>query len=355
MVRQRARNVKEPDAEEAEMAGRQQQQQQRLKAVQRPDRRTRSKSDITVPRIYADSGECNGDVAEAELLLTELEVSDANGTDSCCTADAVRKEGKAIEAQQPWLEAATAEVTEVLPLPRIRKNNLNSTAGEYVYVSAVSRVANACPKPFVAAMASATLTATLSSSTSNGHAAGDGYNRHHSTGSYSRQNSSESAATNNQADAGETDQPAPHHSNSSTAELMNACKSGLRRLANRKANSRSRSGTAEPGENGGPDNNNNDNSSSSKNYNNSSSLESESPQQLLTGSDITYTQHSSGSRLPNRPTTPGPYLGLEQSSMAGLYKRPTTPGPFSRQSWKRTNQKFNYSKFLNYSKHETYV
>lgn len=60
---------------------------------------------------------------------------------------------------------------------------------------------------------------------------------------------------------------------------------------------------------------------------------------------VQYTQ----STTPHRPTTPGPYLGID---------RPITPGPYSglsRESWKRTNQKFSYAKFLNYSSRETYL
>ena len=70
-----------------------------------------------------------------------------------------------------------------------------------------------------------------------------------------------------------------------------------------------------------------------------------------------YTQLSSGNRLPNRPTTPGPYFGIDRPVTPGPYiaKRPNTPGPFTRESWKRTNQKFNYTKFNKYGTHETFV
>ena len=116
---------------------------------------------------------------------------------------------------------------------------------------------------------------------------------------------------------------------------MNACKSGLRRLTYRKTYSKSR--VSQPDL---TDNNSTDKSKTDR-Y--------ERPK-------TTYTQHSSGSRLPNRPTTPGPYLS-DRNLTAGLYspaKRPTTPGPFSRDSWKRTNQKFNYARILG-SSNETYI
>ena len=121
----------------------------------------------------------------------------------------------------------------------------------------------------------------------------------------------------------------------STSDIMNACKSGLRRLTYRKTYSKSR--VSQPDL---TDNNSTDKSKTDR-Y--------ERPK-------TTYTQHSSGSRLPNRPTTPGPYLS-DRNLTAGLYspaKRPTTPGPFSRDSWKRTNQKFNYARILG-SSNETYI
>jgi len=136
----------------------------------------------------------------------------------------------------------------------------------------------------------------------------------------------------------------------STSDLMNACKSGLRRLTYRKTYSRTRSVTQEPSE------------QHQDNNNNSNRVESTAD---LKAPKTTYTQLSSGTRLPSRPTTPGPYLSSTSStdrslSSGGLYSkmkaRPTTPGPFTRDSWKRTNQKFNYNKIINNcSGHETYV
>ena len=376
-TRQRTRNKEGEEEEGGKGGGR------RLKAVQRPDRRTRSKSDITVPRIYTEAElpseadlspetDClvNSDLAsvstQLEAARLDSNVADKNQVVSMpkiiCMADEKEKqpaEDQKTEAQitQHWLETSTTELTEVVALPRIRKNNLNTSVGggEYVYVSAVSKVANARPKPFVSAVVTAS-TAAEEFSTSNGEYA-DLDNK--TSASYVRQFSNESTPIYAVADLAEPTANGSDHQtyppisySNSTTELMNACKSGLRRLTYRKTYSRSRSGTVEPTDNNDNyDRNNNDNSRGSKNRNNS--LEGE-PQ--LTSSSITYTQHSSGSRLPNRPTTPGPYMGLDgPASAAALYKRPTTPGPFSRQSWKRTNQKFNYSKFLNYSNHETYV
>merc|ERR1719422_2244211 len=66
-----------------------------------------------------------------------------------------------------------------------------------------------------------------------------------------------------------------------------------------------------------------------------------------------YTKYSSGSRIPNRPTTPGPYLERAVANPSPyIPKRPTTPGPFTRESWKRTNKKFNYTHLNKYSTHE---
>jgi hypothetical protein len=71
----------------------------------------------------------------------------------------------------------------------------------------------------------------------------------------------------------------------------------------------------------------------------------EMPTSSRYSASVKYTQ----STTPHRPTTPGPYMGID---------RPITPGPYSglsRESWKRTNQKFSYAKFLNYSSRETYL
>jgi hypothetical protein len=377
----------------------------RLKAVQRPDRRTRSKSDITVPRIYGEPTA----VAEAAAggeddVVTESAQSGAVGQGpaaslnyaNCQDEEAAATEevdnndnntGEEEEEKQStpkdeqclrteaqitrhWVETSTPETAEVLPMPRIRKNNLNSygTGGEYVYVSAVTRVANARPKPFVATAAAAAT--ETPAALKNDHAEVENHQRqvtHNYSSQYygeiapaigedtatGRKGSQDSTAVGSLANGGENHSAfsSTGYSNSTT-ELMNACKSGLRRLTYRKTYSRSRSGTTEPTD-CNPDTNNNN--SSSKNYSNSlESSEAEPVKTSSSSSSITYTQHSSGSRLPNRPTTPGPYLGADPHT-SSLYKRPTTPGPFSRQSWKRTNQKFNYAKFVSYSGHETYV
>ena len=87
------------------------------------------------------------------------------------------------------------------------------------------------------------------------------------------------------------------------------------------------------------------------------------------GSEAVYTKYSSGSRIPNRPTTPGPYLDrLTQetkerpmsphamvTTSSYTPHRPTTPGPFTRQDWKRTNKKFNYGAVSKYCSRETFV
>jgi len=93
-------------------------------------------------------------------------------------------------------------------------------------------------------------------------------------------------------------------------------------------------------------------------------------QESGSGSEAVYTKYSSGSRIPNRPTTPGPYLdrltmetgdmsthamGSVTSTSSYVPHRPTTPGPFTRQDWKRTNKKFNYGAVNKYSSRETFV
>jgi hypothetical protein len=266
-------------------------------------------------------------------------------------------------------EISSPEPSAEVAMPRIRKNNLNSNAAggnEYVYVSAVTRVANARPKPFVSAAAATTgavSAPTGKSQVDNGEVdrpPESNYSRQYSkealsnSPSVTEETTSRNGSSDNFADItanGDVDHSTGY--SSSTTELMNACKSGLRRLTYRKTYSRSRSGTTEPPDS--PDSNNNNNIGSKNTNYGRLEIEPDMSPSSCGSSSITYTQHSSGSRLPNRPTTPGPYLGLDHHTSTALYKRPTTPGPFSRQSWKRTNQKFNYAKFLNYSNHETYV
>ena len=148
-------------------------------------------------------------------------------------------------------------------------------------------------------------------------------------------------------DAGDNSQTSSFTSR--TTEILNACKNDLKRLTYRKTYSRTRSDkdldkkikAVEKAEIG--------------NAGDTASGAAGSKKATVA---TQYTQLSTGHRIPNRPTTPGPYFGMERAVTPGpaySSKRPTTPGPFTRESWKRTNQKFNYGKHSKYGNHETFV
>ena len=125
-----------------------------------------------------------------------------------------------------------------------------------------------------------------------------------------------------------------------TTEILNACKNDIKKLTYRKMYMRSRS---------------------DHDRMKSKSVEKEKEDSYSKNGDVSteepvYTKYSSGSRIPNRPTTPGPYLEKYTSSSPYIPRRPTTPGLFARESWKRTNQKFNYAHINSkYTGHETFV
>ena len=129
--------------------------------------------------------------------------------------------------------------------------------------------------------------------------------------------------------------------NTSTSDILAACKSGLRRLTYRKTYTRTRSHPLEEGheEPVVP-------------------AKAHSPERG-TERATRYTTGSSGSRIPNRPTTPGPYFGVERPVTPGPY-RPFSPTPsltspaISRTSWKSSSQKFQYSRYK-YGNRETFV
>ena len=125
------------------------------------------------------------------------------------------------------------------------------------------------------------------------------------------------------------------YKNSTSNDFINSCKSGLRRLTYRKTYSRTKSNKdLENGERNGDTGSRSsqprDCQSPISTYDKSSSMQQ-------------YSQLSSGTRIPHRPTTPGPYLGMDRP-MSPALDRPTTPGPFTRESWKRTNHKYNHSR-----------
>jgi len=135
-------------------------------------------------------------------------------------------------------------------------------------------------------------------------------------------------------------------SNTSTSDILAACKSGLRRLTYRKIYSRTRSNPLEEGQ---------EEETKSRPKSGSSTMSPQAPDRATR-----YITVNSGSRIPNRPTTPGPYFGVDRGLSPGPHRPYTpTPGPtspsISRESWKRTNQKFNYSRYSKYGTHETFV
>ena len=135
-----------------------------------------------------------------------------------------------------------------------------------------------------------------------------------------------------------------------TSDILAACKSGLRRLTYRKTYTRTRSHPLEEGQ-----------EDESKQSTKSVAQSPERGDVAATERATRYTTGSSGSRIPNRPTTPGPYFGVDRPKTPGPY-RPFSPTPgasitspsIARESWKRTNQKFNYSRYK-YGTHETFV
>ena len=135
-----------------------------------------------------------------------------------------------------------------------------------------------------------------------------------------------------------------------TSDILAACKSGLRRLTYRKTYTRTRSHPLEEGQ-----------EDESKQSTKSVAQSPERGDLAATERATRYTTGSSGSRIPNRPTTPGPYFGVDRPKTPGPY-RPFSPTPgasitspsIARESWKRTNQKFNYSRYK-YGTHETFV
>ena len=431
------------------------------KPSRRFDRRIRSKSDITVPKIYDMDSENHNEIEDdADTSRSIVQEDQTNGVES--KSDVTEETAEQTESLESNVETLTSGVQKDIEneisnsvsqdRPRVRKNNLNSNT-EYLYMSANIKVPNSNPKPFVASPTKEkspptypapsepddTSTKTISRQESNElpdvkHIEQSSSSPHVSTqiqteqkkfyskessvfkeepektynnyvyienGSMDRRNSDKSDyyekklsdklvngkvsekkvsdkqlySQDNSSDRKSSDkynnsdysykygksfekisdktregtedrkymdrtESIPSSYSTSTSDIMNACKSGLRRLTYRKTYSRTRSTTLEPEQ----DNNNN----------------SSNRTEALDKPKTTYTQLSSGTRLPSRPTTPGPYLTAtpDRTLTSGLYskiKRPTTPGPFTRDSWKRTNQKFNYNKILNCSGHETYV
>lgn len=279
--------------------------------------------------------------------------------------------------------------TNVVDRPRIRRNNLASN-NEYVYLDTKTKIGNSNPRPFNLSHQTSQdneeksfsrqnsidcqdnkqiqecLNSRRQSGIDNGeysHSRRPSSNTETVERSYSRQFSNENKENKKNGkersrydrkrsepkleDGEDSPKTPPSQSISSrTTEILNACKNDLRRLTYRKTYTRTRSSPPQ----------------ADQDKNNKSSENGETHEDSSNASDkysapTRYTQLSSGNRLPNRPTTPGPYFGIDRPVTPGPYisKRPNTPGPFTRESWKRTNQKFNYTKFNKYGTHETFV
>jgi len=146
---------------------------------------------------------------------------------------------------------------------------------------------------------------------------------------------------NERRKSGSVEEGATNDHLSTANDFLNSCKSGFRRLTYRKTYSRTKSGNKEV------ENQERNGESLQKSSQARESREATFEKNLPTNYDKNltkhYTQMSSGTRVPHRPTTPGPYLGTERPTSPGV-ERPITPGPFTRESWKRTNHKYNYSR-----------
>eukprot|EP00091_Calanus_sinicus_P004970 TRINITY_DN15331_c0_g1_i1.p1 TRINITY_DN15331_c0_g1~~TRINITY_DN15331_c0_g1_i1.p1 ORF type:complete len:465 (-),score=74.36 TRINITY_DN15331_c0_g1_i1:349-1743(-) len=241
--------------------------------------------------------------------------------------------------------------TNVVDRTRIRRNNLASN-NEYVYLDTKTKIGNSNPRPFNLSHQTSQdneeksfsrqnsidcqdnkqiqecLNSRRQSGIDNGeysHSRRPSSNTETVERSYSRQFSNENKENKKngkersrydrkrsepKAEDGEDSPKTPTSQSigSRTTEILNACKNDLRRLTYRKTYTRTRSSPPQPDQekNNKPSNNgktNEDSSNASDKY----------------SAPTRYTQLSSGNRLPNRPTTPGPYFGID---------RPVTPGPY---------------------------
>ena len=286
---------------------------------------------------------------------------------------------------------------------RLRKYNVYSNS-EYVYLDASKKIGNSKPRPFTLAHNSSQDNDKKSFSRQNSTETPEGKHpeegsretsKNSSSGgggtdqlekSYSkmylsedkenRKKSSKSDGLSRQRDNSNSNDVEDNNNNSSsshnlaasftakTTEILNACKNDIKKLTYRKIYSRTKS----------------DQVDRTKSKSAEKDMEAERGVMRVSGQDsgseAVYTKYSSGSRIPNRPTTPGPYLdrltketgdtgrpmsphamGPSTSVTTSSYipHRPTTPGPFTRQDWKRTNKKFNYGAVNKYSSRETFV
>ena len=283
-----------------------------------------------------------------------------------------------------FLNNAIISTSEQGQQQRIRKYNVYSNS-EYVYLDVNMKIGNSKPRPFTLSHHSSQdndkksysrqnsseyseskylprgscdtdcgnvsnktnslhSTEQLEKSYSKMYLGEDKENRKHSREKFQRSDHRRSESKHDDAD----DVTHSHNIASSftakTTEILNACKNDIKKLTYRKIYMRSRSdhdrGKAKSVE------------KEQDNVENGVRNGTESPNNV-------YTKYSSGSKIPNRPTTPGPYLERAAAAISNtspyIPQRPTTPGPFTRESWKRTNKKFNYTHLNKYSSHETFV
>ena len=248
---------------------------------------------------------------------------------------------------------------------RLRKYNAvcSNNSSEYVYLDASKKIGNSKPRPFTLARNSSQdndkksfsrqnstdegkhpepgITDQLEKSYSKMYLTEDKENRKKS----SKRNSIDTENNNNGGSSLQS-------FTAKTTEILNACKNDIKKLTYRKIYMRTKSDQV-------------DRTKSKSAEKDIETVRNGGGQESGSGSEAVYTKYSSGSRIPNRPTTPGPYLDrltMESphtmssvTTSSYIPHRPTTPGPFTRQDWKRTNKKFNYGAVNKYSSRETFV
>ena len=315
----------------------------------RSSERVRSKSDVVPPSLYDPTS------YDVELDVEQM-LEDSWGLGASRSR-----------------EARTEDRT------RIRKNNVYNN-NEYVYVDVKMKIGNTNPRPFTLSCQSGDTNKEKdrklfshqnSSECPQSKSYGENENCRSSSNKYKSQSQPEPLERNMQRLRVSEDKENRKHARerersqrtdkrsedveenklsnnlassftARTTEILAACKNDIKKLTYRKMYMRSRS---------------------DHDRMKSKSVEKEKEESYAgevseSGDTPVYTKYSSGSRIPNRPTTPGPYLEkytTSTSSSPYIPKRPTTPGLFSRESWKRTNHKFNYAHISKYSGHETFV
>ena len=317
--------------------------------------RVRSKSDVVPPSRYDPTS------YDVELDVEQM-LEDSWGLGANRNKNGISSSKKT----ESFTEDCAGDRT------RIRKNNVYNNS-EYVYVDVKTKIGNANPRPFTLSCQSPgdkdrkLFSHQNSSECPKNKSSCDIENSRSSSNKYkqlqpeqldkSLQKLRVSEDKENRKHAREKERERERYQKSDidenklgnnlassftarTTEILNACKNDIKKLTYRKMYMRSRS----------------DHDRMKSKSVEKDKEESYASEVSVSGDTPVYTKYSSGSRIPNRPTTPGPYLE-KYTTTTSLHsnKRPTTPGLFTRESWKRTNQKFNYSHISKYSGHETFV